>query len=289
MIKREDKTLISLIRNSTTLAKSIICSECRCSTQICNYNNNNLVNNGIKCKNCIKDICCCIAIHTNRKFKKSLSISSLILSLKSKCKLFFHLTKNMYPIALGIEILCIMSAEIGENIGLYTFGFNLFGITLAYIIGYALAGFTTFMTILGRYSSIIADNNNVKIKSCCSILEQESQSQGFFSSMLLTFRNFTIGLKKIPNLRKQSNVKHLIKASLIILVTAESACILTAETIGIVFYNYSILLSIPLALLVGALTVVFIEAHRKSKLQTCDSCDCSSRNNDKNNNLLSLK
>jgi hypothetical protein len=49
---------------------------------------------------------------------------------------------------------------------------------------------------------------------------------------------------------------------MVILITAESACILTAETIGIVFYNYSILLGIPLALLVGALTVVFIEAHK---------------------------
>ena len=32
----------------------------------------------------------------------------------------------MYPTALGIEILCIMSAEIGENIGLIYFNFNLF-------------------------------------------------------------------------------------------------------------------------------------------------------------------
>ncbi|HEY5737863.1 MAG TPA: hypothetical protein VIS28_06250 [Nitrososphaeraceae archaeon] len=40
------------------------------------------------------------------------------------------------------------------------------------------------------------------------------------------------------------------------MITAESACILTAETIGIIFYNYSIVLSIPLALLVGALTAL---------------------------------
>jgi hypothetical protein len=40
----------------------------------------------------------------------------------------------MYAAALGIEILCIMSAEIGENIGLYTFGFNLHGIAIAYIL-----------------------------------------------------------------------------------------------------------------------------------------------------------
>ena len=79
---------------------------------------------------------------------------------------------------------------------------------------------------------------------------------------------------------------------MIVLITAESACILTAETIGIVFYNYSILLAIPLALLVGALTVVFIEAYKKVniKSKSCNSCDCNDDNdNDKNNNLISLK
>jgi hypothetical protein len=39
--------------------------------------------------------------------------------------LYYSITsKKLYAAALGIEILCIMSAEIGENIGLYTFGFN---------------------------------------------------------------------------------------------------------------------------------------------------------------------
>jgi hypothetical protein len=79
--------------------------------------------------------------------KNSLS-SPQNISLKTKRKLFFNITKNLWPVALGIEILCIMAAEIGENIGLYTFGFNLTGIALAYAIGYAFAGFTTFMTIL---------------------------------------------------------------------------------------------------------------------------------------------
>ena len=57
--------------------------------------------------------------------------------------------------ALGIEILCIAVAEIGENTGLYLFGFNAWGISIAYGIGFALAGFTTVVTILGRY-----DNNH---------------------------------------------------------------------------------------------------------------------------------
>jgi hypothetical protein len=173
------------------------------------------------------------------------------------------------PVALGIEILCIMAAEIGENIGLYTFGFNLTGIALAYAIGYALAGFTTFMTILGRYTGL-------KIESCCSVLEQQS-NKGFLSNMFLTFGYFIKGLKKILHLRKEPNLKYILKTSIVILITAESACILTAETIGIVFYNYSILLGIPLALLVGGLTVVVIEAHKKIniKSKSCGSCDCN--------------
>jgi hypothetical protein len=165
-----------------------------------------------------------------------------------------------------------MAAEIGESIGLYTFGFNLFGITLAYIIGYTLAGFTTFMTILGRYSSITS--NNIKIESCCSTLEQQSQ-KGFLTNMLLTFTCFINGFRKISDLQRQSNLKYLIKTSLIILITAESACILTAETIGIVFYNYSIVMSIPLALLVGALTIVIIESYKKIKVKSQYCCDCN--------------
>ena len=82
-----------------------------------------------------------------------------------------------------------MAAERGESIGFYAFGFNLLGITLAYIIGYTLAGFTTFMTILGRYSG-----NGFKIDSCCSVLEQQS-NKGFLSNMFLTFRYFIKGLK----------------------------------------------------------------------------------------------
>jgi hypothetical protein len=41
-------------------------------------------------------------------------------------------------------------------------------------------------------------------------------------------------------------------------------CILTAETVDLIFYKYSILLSILLALLAGAFTVVAPEAYRKT-------------------------
>jgi hypothetical protein len=46
------------------------------------------------------------------------------------------------------------------------------------------------------------------------------------------------------------------------LVTAESACILTAETVDLVFYQYSLLLSVPLALLAGAFVVVAPQAFK---------------------------
>jgi hypothetical protein len=249
---------------------NIVCSECKCSSNICNNN----FKNSIKCKNCIKEICCCISIHSNKIRQKSLTSQNI--SLKSKSALFFSITKNLLPAALGIEILCIMAAEIGENIGLYTFGFNIIGIGLAYAIGYALAGFTTFMTILGRYNGM-----GLKIDSCCSVLEQQS-NKGFFSNILLTFGYFIKGIKKILYLKNEPNLKYILKTSIVILITAESACILTAETIGIVFYNYSILLAIPLALLVGALTVVFIEAYKKVNNKT-NSCK------DNNSNLISLK
>jgi hypothetical protein len=86
----------------------------------------------------------------------------------------------MYPSEFGIEMLCIMTAEIGENIGLYTFGFNLMGITLAYITGYALAGFPTFMTILGKYSSYPSTNSNNKKSQVVVLFWNNSLRKVFF-------------------------------------------------------------------------------------------------------------
>ena len=83
---------------------------------------------------------------------------------------------------------------------------------------------------------------------------------------MITFKNFGLGVSKLFSLRRQSNIKHILKTSLIILFTAETVCILTAETVDLVFYNYSLLLSIPLALLAGSLTVALPEAYRKTKL-----------------------
>jgi hypothetical protein len=114
-----------------------------------------------KCTLCTKRICCCQGIHKNS--------SSDIRSIR----LFLHHTKILFAAALGIEILCISAALIGENSAYYIFGYNISGIILGYVLGFAAAGFTTFMTILGRY------NPRNKIDSCCPVLEQQS-GKGFF-------------------------------------------------------------------------------------------------------------
>ena len=50
----------------------------------------------------------------------------------------------LFPSALGIEILCILSSITGESIGFYLFGFNVVGIIYAYSLGFIVAGFTFF-------------------------------------------------------------------------------------------------------------------------------------------------
>jgi len=179
---------------------------------------------------------------------------------------FLRSIKGLYAAALGIEILCIAAAEIGENTGLYLFGFNLLGVPIAYTMGYALAGFTTFAAILGRYNYASSSNND-KIDSCCSSVLEQGARSGFIPNPKTTFKNFVIGITKLPHLHRQPNLKYILKASAYILITAESACILTAETVDLIFYQYSILLSIPLTLLAGAFTVVAPEAYRKMMKQ----------------------
>jgi hypothetical protein len=56
-----------------------------------------------------------------------------------------------------------------------------------------------------------------------------------------------------------------LKTSIVILVTTETTCIITAETVDLIFYKQAFYLSIPLALLAGAFTVVAPESYRKMK------------------------
>jgi len=214
------------------------CVDCLCVPELCNKVKH------ADCKICTKENCCCVEIHLKEKQ-----------SVK-----FFGNVKNMYVSALGIEILCILSAEIGQNTSFFIFGFKTpFAIAMSYILGYGLAGFTTFATILGRY------NLEKVVDGCCSVLEHEQK--GFVFNIKATFRNFATGVKKIPELRKSSDCKQIVKTSLYVLVTGESACILTAETVNLVFFRHALWLSIPLSLLAGALAITVIEAYKKTKIR----------------------
>ena len=221
------------------------CAECLCAPEEC------VSKDSLKCPNCVKDVCCCGNIHDAH------------MKQRSSLMQFLFQAKRMYAAALGLEILCIMAAEIGENSGLYLFGFNPLGIAIAYSMGYGLAAFTTFLTILGRYNY----EHMERIDACCSVLEQTAD-KGLITNLKITFSSFTLGIKKIPSFYRQPNKRFILKTSIYILITAESACILTAETVDLLLYQYSIFLAVPLALLVGAFTVVATEAYRKMKLDS---------------------
>jgi hypothetical protein len=230
---------------------SLKCAECECIVDLCKTVSMK------DCNFCTKESCCCPRIH--RKNPENMHNSVLI---------FLHHTRTLFAAALGIEILCISAAVAGENSAFNLFGYGIQGIIFGYIFGYAAAGLATFIVILGRYSF-----ENSRVDSCCSVLEQQS-NKGFLPNLLATFRNFGIGLYKISQLHRQPNLNKILKTSFIILITAESACILTAETIDLIFYRYSILLSIPFALLAGSLTVVAPEAYKKMKYKVRDCSDC---------------
>lgn len=230
---------------------NVKCAECLCAPQECSDKS------ASKCPNCTKEICCCITIHARQR--KELLPSSLF-------QFLLH-AKGMYAAALGLEILCITAAVIGENVGLYLFGVNALGIPVAYAMGYGLAAFVTFAAILGRYTY----GSKHGIDACCSVLEQVGD-KGFIPNLKATFRNFALGIEKMPHLYKQSNLKSILKTSLYILITAESACILVAETVDLILYQYSILVAVPLALLAGAFTIVTPAAYSKIKMQRQNVC-----------------
>jgi hypothetical protein len=202
------------------------CGECQCTPLDCK---------DFDCSVCTKQVCCCVTTKQHSTYK------------------FFKNIRNLYATALAIEVLCICTAEIGENSSFILFGYRTtIGITLGYILGYGLSAFTTFATILGSSSY------SEKMCSCCSVLEQGSN--GFIATLLTTFKNCGIGIKKMTQLYKQSNVRIILWSTVIILVTAETACVLTAETIDLIFYRHSLFISIPLSLLGAAFAVVVPEA-----------------------------
>jgi hypothetical protein len=187
----------------------------------------------------------------------------------------------MFVAALGIEILCIMSAEIGQNGGLYILGFNPLGITLSYMMGFLLAGFSTFMSILGRHNFNNTYNTEVK-GGCCSFLEGNS-NKGFIFNLVETFLNFKRGFLKFIHNIDNPQMKDIFKQSIIILITAESACILTAETVDVLFYKTSSILAIPLSLIIGTLTLTVVESLKKIKdMDTIGDINCKCEKPDVN-------
>ena len=221
---------------------SIKCADCECIPELCSKQTLT------DCKFCIKDDCCCVEIHIRTHDKTTIA------------KFFFNV-KNMYVSALAIEILCIMSAEIGENTGFFLFGYQkIDGISIGFVLGYALAGFSTFATILGRYNL-----DNV-MDGCCSALN--CKDRRFIANLKTTFRNFAVGITKMPYLYKQPYARQILKTSLYVLVVSESLCILTALTVDFIFYRHSLWLSIPLALFVGAFSITALESYRKIRSES---------------------
>jgi len=175
--------------------------------------------------------------------------------------LFLRETKRLFPSAFGIEVLCVTSAEIGGFLALWNYGFNTFGITMSYVMAYALAGFTTFASILGR--SAHAHDEDEIICGCGDM--EHHDSAGFGAGIKQTFVNFASGLSMMTRLHRKANAWRIIKASLIVLISAESGCIIAAATIDVMLYQYSAFLSIPAALLAGTLTVASMAAYRSIK------------------------
>jgi hypothetical protein len=192
---------------------SVKCADCLCIPEVCSKRELP------KCTICIKDDCCCVEIHA----KKS----------DTRIVKFFLNVKSMYVSALAIEILCIMSAEIGENTSFFLMGYKtISGISIGFLLGYALAGFSTFASILGRYNL-----DNV-MDGCCSALD--CKDKRFIPSLTSSFRNFALGVTKIPYLYKQPYAKQIIKTSIYVMIVSESLCILSAETMDFVFYRHSL-------------------------------------------------
>jgi hypothetical protein len=184
----------------------------------------------------------------------------------------------VFVAALGIEILCIIFAETGENLGLYIFGFNILGIVLSYIIGFSFAGFSTFMSILGRYD--LSKNSNIKIDGgCCSFLDENS-NKGFIFNLVETFLNFKRGVIQLIINKNNPQMKGIFISSVVILITAESACIISAETVDLFFYKASLFLAIPISLLAGTLTLTIVESVKKIKNVNSfeNNCQCNNSN-----------
>ena len=91
----------------------LVCAECQCAPAECAKDTNNIA----ACKNCIKPVCCCIDFHQDLSDDASSHSDTQVafISKLSSIITFLRYAKGIYAAALGIEILCIAAAEIGEN------------------------------------------------------------------------------------------------------------------------------------------------------------------------------
>jgi hypothetical protein len=94
----------------------------------------------------------------------------------------------LFPSALGIEIICILSSITGESIGFYLFGFNVVGIIYAYSLGFIVAGYI-FLVILDRY-------REQSFNLCCH--DNQQFRLGFKFNFLTTFKHFKNGWYSLP-------------------------------------------------------------------------------------------
>jgi hypothetical protein len=161
--------------------------------------------------------------------------------------------------ALGLELMCFFSASTGQTIAVFWLGFNQTGITYGFILGFALAGFLTLCTILGRMKSTPQGSFE---HDGCSVLAHPSS---FFMSLRSTVFAFLIGIRILYKLPSLPNSSVIIKNALIILITAESCCIITAEIVDMIFYRSALLFSIPMAIAGGAASIMLIEIIRNQR------------------------
>jgi hypothetical protein len=110
---------------------------------------------------------------------------------ESRTARLLQVTKRMLPSALGIEILCVASAEIGGLIALYSYGFNPIRIIMAYTMAYAFAGFTTFASILGRSTG---QPDDIISCGCNDLHENRTTARELGSAIKNTFVNFKRGI-----------------------------------------------------------------------------------------------
>jgi hypothetical protein len=176
-------------------------------------------------------------------------------------------TKRMLPAAFGIEIICTASAEVGSIVGILVFGFTTIGFIMSFLLAYGVAGCTAFVSIIGRarsHEQSYSKRYEQMTCGCDAVLAHGSEI-GFVSAVGLTFKYFASGLRELPSLHRTPHAGRIIKLGLFILITAESACIVTTATVDFFLYKYSLFLSIPLALVSGAIVVALVAAFKSAR------------------------